>query len=161
MTNVMERLTGHADAEAGSFTVVSRYNPDMDFFLYLTEDCAFRADRVDGFLTLLWHPQEERLVGLKLKGFRFLFQQLTKMQRLDEEEFVPLVNYIELAVMTTMTEEVLAQLGEERLRDRRDKYNRAREWALEATATITKEEWQKVQLLSAQSSKANAELAHA
>ena len=142
MTSVMERLTGHADVDTGEFGVVSRYNLNMDFFLYLVEDCAYRADRVDGFLTVLWHPHEDRLVGLKLKGFRFLFNQLTKLTKFGEGDFVPLVNAIELAVVSTVTDEMLARVGEERLRARREKYDKALKFA--SRATISPDEWHKI-----------------
>ena len=51
------------------------YYETMDFLLYLQEDLPYRADRIDPFLTLLWHPYEDRAIGVKIKGFRFLFDK--------------------------------------------------------------------------------------
>jgi len=57
------------------FQPCARYYGAMDILLYLETDLPYRADRVDPFLTLLWHPGKEEAIGVKLKGFRFLFQR--------------------------------------------------------------------------------------
>ena len=65
MTYLDQLLGGSGPAREGEFSPVSRYYPEMDYLLYLKEDCSYRADRVDGVLTLLWHPYREQLVGLR------------------------------------------------------------------------------------------------
>jgi len=90
-------LVGAVDSPEG-FTPVARYYSGMDFVLYLNKDCSYRADRVDEFLTLLWHPTEDNLVGVKLKGFRCLFQAIKKVLDFKETDFVPLVKALELAM---------------------------------------------------------------
>src|SRR5216684_613546 len=85
------------------FTPCARYYETMDLLLYLQEDLSYRADRVDEFLTLLWHPQEDRAIGVKLKGFRFLFQRLkaalaAQNVQLGEGVFMSLVAALEVAM---------------------------------------------------------------
>lgn len=75
-TSLDALLSAWGDGELQPFKPVARYYEAMDCVIYLLEDLAYSADRVDGFLTLLWHPHEERLIGVKLKGFRFLFGRL-------------------------------------------------------------------------------------
>lgn len=79
------------------------YYEAMDFVIYLEEDLPYRADRVDDFLTLLWHPSEDRAIGVKLKGFRFIFERIRQILRaggreLSSEEFLPLIAAVEVAM---------------------------------------------------------------
>lgn len=113
MNAIINKLPEEWRPKSGEFAKVARYYPAMDFALYLTEDCAYRADRIDTFLTTLWHPTEPRLVGLKLKGFRFLFRQiraalLTQGVDLSEKEFFPIVTALEIALVAGMGEAMLA-----------------------------------------------------
>jgi hypothetical protein len=41
--------------------------------LYLRESCAYRAFRLNEYTTVLLHPYEDRPVGVKIKGVRFLY----------------------------------------------------------------------------------------
>jgi len=86
------------------FEPCATYSAPMDCIVYLREDESYRADRIDQFLTILWHPHEDRVIGIKLKGIRFLFESLrsivqtvTRKDPLDDK-FVPLVGAIELAL---------------------------------------------------------------
>jgi hypothetical protein len=103
----------------GGFQACARYYEAMDFILYLREDLPYRADRVDRFLTLLWHPSEDRAIGVKLKGFRYLFQHLQAIFRgngrsLPETDFFPLISALEVAMVAGLAANVIA--GEERKR---------------------------------------------
>ena len=49
------------------FEACACYYEPMDFILYLQEDVPYRADRIDYFLTLLWHPYEPHAIGIKPK----------------------------------------------------------------------------------------------
>ena len=86
------------------FELCASYNAPMDQIMYLREDVSFRADRIDQFLTILWHPHKEEVVGIKIKGIRFLFESLRCVVKalggkdLSEEAFLPLVGAIELAL---------------------------------------------------------------
>lgn len=79
------------------------YYETMDFLLYLQEDLPYRADRVDQFLTLLWHPHEDRAIGVKIKGIRVVFDRIraflkTKNMDISESRFMPFVSAIEMAL---------------------------------------------------------------
>jgi hypothetical protein len=85
------------------FQKSARYYAPMDVLLYLEEDVAYRADRVDPFLTLLWHPYEQRAVGIKLKGFRCIYEWTreifaTRGIHLTSDDFLPLITAFEVAM---------------------------------------------------------------
>src|SRR5665213_2372823 len=109
-------LEGSAETK---FQECARYYEPMDFVLYLREDLPYRADRVDSFLTLLWHPHEDRAIGVKLKGFRYLFQRLQAIFRaqgatISDNEFLPLISAVEIAMVAGLGASMTA--GEERKR---------------------------------------------
>ena len=124
----------------GGFGPVARYDKSMDFLLYINEDCAYRADRVDAFLTVLWHPDDERLVGLKLKGFKFLFQQLKAISdsQIKESDFLPLVKVLEIAMVGGVAEAMMQKIEDSRLRDR---YAIARKFANDEELRIPPDEY--------------------
>lgn len=95
--------------QPGMFSPVARYHAEMDIVQYLKEDCSYRAERVDGSLTLLWHPYEDRLVGIALKGFRFLFQRVKEKYGVPEEVFLPLVNVLQAALEDGAGEEIMEE----------------------------------------------------
>ena len=107
------------------FEPVAKYYKNMDFMLYLTEDCSYRADRVGQFLTILLHPTEDRAVGVKLKGFRFIFDRLRSVdERIEAGHFYPLVKALELALVGGMGEALMNDNDKSRLTE---KYEQARE----------------------------------
>jgi hypothetical protein len=127
MASALDFLRDVSTSEVGKFIPCARYYETMDLLLYLEEDLSYRADRVDEFLTLLWHPQEDRAIGVKLKGFRFLFQRLkaalaAQNVQLGDGVFVSLVAALEVA-MTSLSA-VMAQAERER---REQSYERARQ----------------------------------
>ncbi len=91
-------------ASFAPFEPCARYSAPMDCVIYLREDEPYRADRVDGFLTILWHPQDDRVIGVKIKGMRFLFESLQSIVRtatgkdLPADTFVPLLGAVQLAL---------------------------------------------------------------
>ncbi len=53
--------------EVGMFAPGIAYYCGMDWLLLLTEDVSYRADPlVPGVVDVLWHPYENRIVGLKI-----------------------------------------------------------------------------------------------
>lgn len=80
------------------FVAGARYYANMDYLVYKKEAGAYRADRVDAFLTVLWHPHEDRLIGVKLKGWRYFFNHLKEALNLEDSDFFPLVNALEYAL---------------------------------------------------------------
>ena len=121
--NLMDTCAG-TFKDVAVFAPVARYNPKMDALTYLNEDCSFRADRVDPILTVLWHPYEDKLVGIKLKGVKFLFNQLTHIiDNLQERDFLPLIKMFEAAMIGGLAKDIMDDVE----RDRRKKmYEEAR-----------------------------------
>lgn len=60
---------------------VHRY-PELDWTIYLTEDVSYIANEIDTFLTLLWHSDEPRLVGIKLSTLAHFRAQVERKQKL-------------------------------------------------------------------------------
>jgi hypothetical protein len=111
------------------FEPSARYYGPMDYILYLEEDVAYRADRVDRFLTLLWHPYEDRAIGVKLKGFRFIFERMREILRTKEADiaadgFLPLITAFEVAMTAGIGAAIMATAERQRLDER---YAKARE----------------------------------
>lgn len=74
----------------------ARYFGDSDCVEYLTEDSFCVYDRIDEFLTLIYDETKIRLVGFKLKGFRYLFEtDLKPLYRLNDDSFIGLVAALE------------------------------------------------------------------
>lgn len=111
--------------EGGYDRPVVCHHDSMDFILYLEDDLAYRADRVDSYLTVLWHPHDERIVGLKLKGFRYAFDGL----KLDESAFVPLVRVVSELLMEGWARAIIDKYEEPRKQALRRKYLLAMEFA--------------------------------
>lgn len=53
--------------DSNEFKPCVGYYSAMNLILYLNEDCSYRAQYVDSFLEVLWHPYEDKIVGIKLK----------------------------------------------------------------------------------------------
>lgn len=107
--------------KAPEFEPYARYLADMDMLLYVREDCSYRAERVDPVLTILWDPDREkdRLVGVKVKGFHHVFLQVKKALGLYDEQFLPLMKFVEAAFELGLGEQLTDS------EERRAKYRRA------------------------------------
>ena len=106
--------------ERDDFKACAHYYPPMDCVIYLRENLAYRADRVDEYLTLLWHPYETRAIGVKIKGFAKLFKTLQTVSRatgrdLPETAFHPLMKAIEAALTVQAGSFVTDHVEQERL----------------------------------------------
>lgn len=113
---------GGDDVEIAEFEPMAQYFVGMDYLLYITEDCSYRADRIDGWLTLLRHPAEDRLVGIKLKGFEFIFRQLQAALKaagseLDDGVFTPMVAVLEVAMVGGLGSEIVNTFERKRIED--------------------------------------------
>ncbi len=122
-------LAQWGDIPFTEFDPYARYYEAMDVVLYLQEDVSYRADRVDGYLTLLWHPHEDRAIGVKLKGWRHLFTRLQRIVEatgasLPDSQFVTLISALELALESGQGDDVTADA--ERVR-KAAKYKKALE----------------------------------
>ena len=56
------------DWEMPPFRAGAWYCEAMDMTMYLAEDCSYRAQHIDGGMSVLWHPTEDRIVGVQLHG---------------------------------------------------------------------------------------------
>lgn len=80
------------------------YSAPMDCVIYLQEDVSVRADRIDQFLTILWHPQEHKVVGFKIKSISFLFETLQSAVKavtgkdIPDDSFISVVGTLEFAL---------------------------------------------------------------
>lgn len=115
---------------SSEFSPCARYYEDMDVLLYLEEDIPYRADRVDSFLTLCWHPEREEAIGVKLKGFRFLFSRMQAILaadggkvQLSESHFVSLVRALEVAMTAGLGAVITTEAERKRIEE---KYAKAR-----------------------------------
>lgn len=63
---------------SGEFVRRACYYPKIDCIEYMSSDEIAISERVDGYLTLLWNEDFSKLLGFKLKGFRFTFNTIIK-----------------------------------------------------------------------------------
>ncbi|WP_448188141.1 hypothetical protein [Azospirillum sp. sgz301742] len=92
------------------FEPTAYFDPEMDQLIYLRSNESYRANRVDEHLTLLWHAQHPQLVGVKIKGFRSLFDRLKEQGLVEESHFIPLCKALTLLLHNGI-EETRAQQG--------------------------------------------------
>lgn len=114
---------GWAGEVFGEFRPGASYSAPMDCVIYLREDVSYRAERIDQFLTILWHPDQEIVVGVKLKGCRFLFGVLRSAVKsvtgndVPDHAFMPLLGAVELALNMRLGAFVSDQIQHDRARD--------------------------------------------
>lgn len=90
------------------------YFRTMDYILYLRQDSAYVADRIDESLTLLRDPISNMPIGVKLKGFHNIYLNMKTILatvKVDLERRIPFRTFISLA------ETVALQLGDDMLDD--------------------------------------------
>ena len=92
-----------------AFTPTARYFAAMDCLIYLREECSYRAVRLNSFTTVLLHPQEDRPVGVKLKGMHFLHEKLKAIlagagMLQSQLSGIGLISYWELALTNSSAE---------------------------------------------------------
>lgn len=143
MTDLLDRLAteNRATRPKDRFEPIARYYPEMDLLLFLNEECSYRSDRIDPFLTVLWHSKDERLVGLKLKGFRFIFEQAKSILELREDAFLPLVKAIEIALVGSLGELMMKRAEKDRIERLRDRYEQAKQLAKKIS--VPPDEWKR------------------
>ena len=103
--------------DSNTFEPIAFYNPEMDYLMYINEDCSYRADRISRALTVLWHPYEEKkLIGFKLKGFRLMFNRVKDTSAISEDQFPDIMQWLTLAIYRS-AEEIIAEHEKQRLRE--------------------------------------------
>ena len=136
MNTILDSLAPSGwEPSEGSFEAFARYLPAMDFLLYVKEDCSYVEERIDGRLTLLWHPEDDRVVGIRIKGFRALYQALARILKAQEFDlvrelpFVSLVSALELAMLSGLGDAIIEDTERQRIEDG---YKRAKVIAADA-----------------------------
>lgn len=68
------------------FKPTVKYIEAIDSMLFLREDCFYRTEYVDAYLSLLWHHIEERVVGVQFHVWAFLYQQVQQITGIVDTE---------------------------------------------------------------------------
>jgi hypothetical protein len=71
------------------------YFGDSDCVEYVNEDVVCVYSRIDEFLTLIYDDTRIRVIGFKLKGFRFFFERMKAHLELNNAHFIKVVALIE------------------------------------------------------------------
>ena len=108
-------MNGDGMAETPPFKPAAWYYPEMDYVLFQREDCSYRAERVGPFLDLLWHPEEDRVVGIKLSSFRFLAGQARRIHDLQPMDPVPVATALEISLAGGMVESFMNKADQSRI----------------------------------------------
>jgi hypothetical protein len=121
MENLGEFIQGlfpdNGSDDALGFVPVVFYHPEMDYLMYINEDCSYVADRISRFLTVLWHPSEPgKLIGLKLKGFRLMYERVRESAALTDAEFPLFISWLSLALYRS-AEELIDEHERRRLKE--------------------------------------------
>lgn len=111
------------------FESYASYFHGMDYVEFITVDRRTVSERVDGFLTLIYNADHDKLVGFRLKGFECFFNEhLREIYKLQDEHFIQLATVIETYVQT---------IGESIFDERKAAYKAAYRLAKENEVTLT------------------------
>jgi hypothetical protein len=103
------------------FEATAGYFASMDCLIYLKQDCSYRAVRLSPFITVLLHPQDDKAVGIKVKGVRSLYEALRTFAKEQGLTF-PAADFIELVALV----EVAFSFGGEAALEKADDERRQR-----------------------------------
>jgi len=104
------------------FAANAAYFVDSDCVEYVNEDTISVYKRIDGFLTLIYDETQIRVIGFKLKGFRYFFEKMKAHLGLNNNSFIK---------VAALIEEICRDIGDELLTDdaRQRAYQAARKIA--------------------------------
>lgn len=97
----MDRFTTLLNEQFGAtlaedFINRASYYSQMDVLEYISKDTTTISDRVDEFLTLFLDADNRNVIGFRLKGFGYVFNNYVKrLMKLKDEDFNPIVNALE------------------------------------------------------------------
>ncbi len=101
MDKLAEHLRQYNATLAKDYYPHASYYEAMDFVEYITCDATTVSDRIDEFLTLIWDANFDEVVGFRLKGFKFIFNEYLKPTlQLRDSHFVSLVSALEAVART-------------------------------------------------------------
>jgi len=103
---------------AVTFNKRAYFDPTMDFVEYVIVDAVTVSDRIDEYLTLIYASDGQSLVGFRLKGFRYVFNdlKLKNVLALEEADFLRL---------TKVIEHIVTLVGDEFFGERKRYYQKA------------------------------------
>ncbi len=117
ISDMLNEITGGGSMP--DFKPVAYYDRKMDALMYVNTDCSYKAERIGAYVTILWHPDDEnRPVGLKLKGFSLVFGRLVNFGAIEESEFESFISWFKLVLAIT-AEEQLEEIKAARLQQAR------------------------------------------
>ena len=114
-----------SDLLSGRHEPAAVYFFDSDCVEYAREDVFCVYDRVDGFLTLVFDSEGEKLIGFKLKGFKNIFEKYIRPRLQRDIQFVELVSAIET---------VFTEAGDQLFSERSGRVEQAYKAAMELAA---------------------------
>ena len=95
------------------------YYQEADFLEYIRKDVPAVDRRVDDFLTLVLDMYSRDLIGVKLKGFRHLYERILSKGYINkDQEFIPLTELFE-KMMTIVGDDIFDKI------ERRQAYEQA------------------------------------
>ena len=124
------------------FKPLAAYYETMDILLYLNTDVSYRAERVDEWLTLLWHPYRKDLVGIQLKGFRCACREnaiLAGIAR-NDQLFLPLAALVASHFLKDEAAALIEAPAKERQEALMRKYDQAFAFVAKENARVSVEE---------------------
>ena len=80
------------------YVPLAAYFEDADCVEYVAEDTFCTYVRIDEYLTLVYDETCFRVIGFKLKGFRYIFNQMAGQLKLNQDSFLRVVSIIERVV---------------------------------------------------------------
>jgi hypothetical protein len=110
---------------ASDYSPAAIYYDGADMMEYVREDIPSIARRVDEFLTLVMSLQDRHLIGVRLKGFKYLYNK--KLSLLAKSELVPGKDDAQFMLLTKVFEELMTKIGNEMMAqlDRKRAYEQA------------------------------------
>jgi len=115
----MDKLSSVLKANFGvglseEFVKKAWYNREMDFLEYVSIDDFTFSERVDTFLTVIWDDEKSKIVGFKLKGIAYVFNELLKPKAgLNDGHFDMLIQALEKC-FTAIGDQVIDEANSER-----------------------------------------------
>lgn len=86
---LMDLMNGRGVADLRPFRPTTLYVSQLDELLFVLEDCSWRCEPIDCMLSLLLHPYEERVVGVKIAEARVIVEAARAEQGLSPADPVP------------------------------------------------------------------------
>jgi hypothetical protein len=110
---------------ASDYSPAAIYYDGADMMEYVREDIPSIARRVDEFLTLVMSLQDRHLIGVRLKGFKYIYNK--KLSLLAKSQSVPGKDDAQFMLLTKVFEELMTKIGNEMMAqlDRKRAYEQA------------------------------------